>query len=151
RHRQIMSDVTRTVFLDSGEQKLELQRYKLSIVDGANAGDVSTWEGRRITLGSSPDNDVVLDDPTISRVHATIEVDETGYILRDNDSKNGTFASGLRVREVYLTSGTTLRLGDTTLRFETTGVEVEVRFSGREKFGNLLGKSLVMREVFSML
>ncbi len=146
-----MSDVTRTVFLDSGEQKLELQRYKLSIVDGANAGNVSTWEGRRITLGSSPDNDVVLDDPTISRVHATIEVDETGYILRDNNSKNGTFACGLRVREIYLTSGTTFRLGDTTLRFETTGVEVEVRFSGREKFGNLLGKSLVMREVFSML
>lgn len=146
-----MSDVTRTVYLDSGEQKLELQRYRLSIIDGANAGETSSWEGRRITLGSSPDNDVILDDQTISRVHATIEVNESGYILRDNDSKNGTFVSGLRIREVYLASGTNFRLGDTTIRFETTGVGVEVHFSGKEKFGSLLGKSLAMREIFSML
>ncbi|MBA2662556.1 MAG: sigma 54-dependent Fis family transcriptional regulator [Bradymonadaceae bacterium] len=146
-----MSDVTRTVYLDGGEQKLELQRYRLAVLEGPNAGDTSSWEGRRVTLGSSPENDVVLDDGATSRFHAVVEVSEQGYVLRDIDSKNGTFVDGLRVREVYLSSPTTFRIGATSIRFDTTGEEVEVRISGREQFGGLLGRSVAMREIFSLL
>jgi DNA-binding NtrC family response regulator len=146
-----MSEVTRTVFLDSGERKLELQKYRLTVTAGPNEGLDETFEARRVTLGSSPDNDVVLDDPAISRLHAVIEVDDDGYLLTDRDSKNGTFINGVRINQGYLTGDSVFRLGKTSIQFSTTGEEVEVTFSGRTRFGNLLGQSLEMREIFSLL
>jgi DNA-binding NtrC family response regulator len=146
-----MSDITRTVYLDDGDQKLELQRYTLTVGEGPNEGDTYAFEGRKVLLGSSPDNDVSLDDPSVSRFHAEIEVREGGYCLIDNNSKNGTYANGLRLGEVYLEDGTTFRLGKTDIRFSTTGEPVSVRISGKEKFGKLIGGSVAMREIFAML
>lgn len=146
-----MSEATRTVYLDDGEQKLELQKYRLTFVDGSDEGRQVDCEGRKTAIGSSPENDVTVDDPSVSRFHASIEVDERGYLLTDRDSKNGTFLDGFRSREVYLTDGATFRIGETHIRFDTVGEEVEVHFSGREQFGELLGKSLEMREIFSLL
>jgi DNA-binding NtrC family response regulator len=146
-----MSDVTRTVYLDSGEQKLELQKYRLAVVEGDNQGDTGTFEERKVEIGSSPDNDIVLDDNAVSRFHAMIEVDERGYLLRDLGSKNGTYVGGLGVREIYLEDGTTFRMGTTRIRFNVTGEGAEVHFSNKRKFGQLLGESLAMREIFSLL
>ena len=146
-----MSEITRTVFLDSGDQKLELRKYTLSVKSGPNAGLTLEGKGRRLAIGSSPDNDLSLDDTAVSRFHAQIEVDARGYRLSDKDSKNGTFAHGMRIGEVYLEDGTTFRVGDSDVEFRTTAEEVEVRFSGKDRFGNLLGKSLIMREIFAML
>jgi DNA-binding NtrC family response regulator len=146
-----MSEQTRTVYLDDGEQKLELQRYRLVVTDGPGEARTIECDGRRTTIGSSPDNDVVLDDPAISRIHAVIEVDDRGYVLRDEDSKNGTYLEGIRIREAFLDDGVTFRLGKTTIQFDTTDESVEVHFSGKERFGDLLGQSLAMREVFSLL
>ena len=146
-----MSQATRTVYLDDGEQKLELEKYRLTLLDGPDEERTVECEGRKTTIGSSPDNDVVVDDPSVSRVHARLEVDENGYLLRDEDSKNGTYIDGYRLREVFLNDGAVFRVGKTQLRFDTTGEEVEVRFSGKEQFGDLLGKSLAMREIFALL
>jgi DNA-binding NtrC family response regulator len=146
-----MSEITRTVYLDSGDQKLELRKYTLEVTSGVDQGLSERFEGRQITIGTSPDNDFVLDDPVVSRFHARIEVSDEGYALVDTDSKNGTWVGGLRLEKVFLDDGATFRVGETDIKFATSSEEVEVRFSGRDKFGNLLGKSLEMREIFAML
>ena len=146
-----MSDITRTVFLDSGEQKLQLQKYRLTVVEGPNAPSTHTFEQRVVSIGSSPDNHISLDDAAVSRVHATIEVSEGGYMLRDMGSKNGTIVNDLRVKEVFLDNKTVFQVGSTRIEFVTTGETAEVTFSGNERFGNMLGKSLNMREIFSLL
>jgi DNA-binding NtrC family response regulator len=142
---------TRTVFLDGGDERLELKKYRLDVLEGPNEQRSTTFERRRVTIGSDPDNHCVIDDPAVSRVHAQIEVEDQGYLLTDRDSKNGTFVNGLRANEVYIDDGTTFRIGKTTLRFSTTDEDVEVQLSGREKFGDLIGRSRAMREVFSLL
>ncbi len=144
-------DITRTVYLDDGAQRLELQRYRLSVTEGADEGFSGAFDARKVVLGSSPESDLALNDPAVSRAHAVIEVDESGYQLKDLGSKNGTFAAGMRVSEVYLEHGATFRVGATTVEFGTTGEEVEIRFSGKGRFGNLLGRSMVMREIFALL
>lgn len=147
-----MSDVTRTIFLEGGEEQLELQQYRLRIVDDEGKdGTVVTCESAVASIGSSPDNNLVLDDPAVSRVHATIDVNASGYLLTDRDSKNGMYINGLRVRQAYLEDKTEIQLGNTTVRFELTEEKTEVHFSGRERFGNLLGKSREMREIFAIL
>lgn len=144
-------DATRTIFLDGGDEQLELQQYRLRVAEGENEGAEVSCERAQATVGSAPTNDLVLDDPAVSRVHAAIEVDDNGYLLVDRDSKNGSFLNGLRVRQVYLEDGTEFRLGNTTVRFELGEETTEVQFSGKERFGDLLGKSREMREIFAIL
>jgi DNA-binding response OmpR family regulator len=50
-----------------------------------------------ISIGRWEDNDVVVDDRWVSRHHAQVRREEGGYVIRDLDSKNGTFVNGQRI------------------------------------------------------
>ncbi len=74
--------------------------------------------GGPCALGRLPENDVVLDSPTLSRRHALITPEGGGYSVADLHSRNGTFVNGLAVsRPTPLRHGDELRLGDVVLRF----------------------------------
>jgi predicted component of type VI protein secretion system len=49
------------------------------------------------TIGRASDCDVILNDPRVSRRHATLELVEDHHLLRDEGSSNGTFLNGLRL------------------------------------------------------
>ncbi len=71
-----------------------------------------------ITIGRSRDSDIFLEDLAVSRLHATIYRDEMGgYLLRDENSANGTSVNGQRVSEVALQEGDEIQLGQTILAF----------------------------------
>jgi FHA domain len=74
----------------------------------------------RITIGRIPENDVQLVDDKVSRHHAVIEThDGARVVLRDLDSRNGTFVDGIRLSgSQVLTGGERLRFGDEQLRVE---------------------------------
>jgi DNA-binding winged helix-turn-helix (wHTH) protein len=62
------------------------------------------WGNREIALGPGEnllgrDEDAVvwIDDALVSRRHARIVIDETGAVLEDLDSKNGTYLRGKRI------------------------------------------------------
>ena len=52
------------------------------------------------TVGRHPDNDLSVDNPTVSRRHAELVLTEAGLSVRDLGSTNGTFVNGRRVRDV---------------------------------------------------
>jgi DNA-binding NtrC family response regulator len=139
------------VYIDGGGETLTLAKYRLTVVDGPDEGLSVCFEGRTTLIGVSPDADFVLNDPSISRIHATIEVDGTGYHLKDRSSKNGCWLGNWRVGDVYLESGSSFKLGCSTLRFELTQDEVDIHFSSKKKFGALLGQSREMRQIFALL
>jgi pSer/pThr/pTyr-binding forkhead associated (FHA) protein len=71
-----------------------------------------------MTIGRSRDSDIFLEDLAVSRLHATIYRDEMGgYLLRDENSANGTSVNGQRVSEVPLQEGDEIQLGQTILAF----------------------------------
>lgn len=53
----------------------------------------------RLRIGRASDNDVVLDNPGVSKHHALIERHGNSFVLLDNDSANGVFVNGSRVKE----------------------------------------------------
>lgn len=55
-----------------------------------------------VYVGRTSNNDIVVPDPTVSSHHASIERTSQGIILRDLDSRNGTFLRGQRVKECWL-------------------------------------------------
>src|SRR5437016_517009 len=69
------------------------------------------------TIGRDPQNDLVLDDPRVSRRHAVLQQTLEGVFIRDQQSGNGTFVNHQRVTDIKLTDGDTIKLGDSTLIF----------------------------------
>jgi FHA domain len=74
----------------------------------------------RITLGRTGNNDVALDDPSVSRFHAWLERQAEGWVLVDAGSRNGTFVAGRRLQPrepLVLTNSVALRVGAVQLTF----------------------------------
>jgi len=65
-----------------------------------------------LTLGRSVDNGLVLEDGFVSRHHAEVVAGAQGHILRDCQSKRGTFVNGEAVMERLLRPGDTISLGN---------------------------------------
>ncbi len=73
----------------------------------------------RLTIGRHRESDVFLEDLAVSRLNTTISHDPSGrYILRDENSANGTYVNGQRVTAEYtLQDGDEVQVGQTTLIF----------------------------------
>ncbi len=75
----------------------------------------------RLTIGRSPDCDIILPDRVVSRRHACIERRGDEYFILDDDSKNGTFVNGKPVTEPRrLIDGDEIQVA---LRFRLTFVD----------------------------
>jgi pSer/pThr/pTyr-binding forkhead associated (FHA) protein len=63
-------------------------------------------------------NDIVLNDPTVSREHALIRETNGVFTIYDRGSKGGTFVNAQKIRQpVILYHGDVIELGETRLTF----------------------------------
>lgn len=69
-------------------------------------------------LGRGADADIRIEDAGVSRYHADIIV-SSHVMIRDLGSTNGTYVDGVRVKEIALHDGATVRLGSTTMTFRS--------------------------------
>lgn len=78
-----------------------------------------TFHDHELVLGRGAEVDLqIRKDDRVSRRHCTITWDGERYVVRDLDSKNGTFVDGTRCTEERLRSGQIIGLGAVALRFE---------------------------------
>jgi hypothetical protein len=89
----------------------------LLVMSGPRTGErVPLQHG--FTIGKAPTSNLVIDDGYISTQHAQVGMDQFGNCrLYDRNSTNGTFVNGVRVTEVVLDHGMSVRIGSTELRF----------------------------------
>jgi HD-GYP domain-containing protein (c-di-GMP phosphodiesterase class II) len=78
-----------------------------------NEGETRTLELGAATLriGRHDDNDLVFDNPYLSRYHAEIFSDGPRILIRDLGSTSGTFVNGERIKQRRLKNGDSIRLG----------------------------------------
>ncbi len=104
---------------------------ELRILSGSRAGEIETFDQPRIAVGRHPSNDLRFDpfkDLDVSTRHGDIRwlEDDGAYVLRDNNSTNGTFVNGARLEagdEHVLVDGDTISFG-------ANGPKVEVHLAG---------------------
>ena len=70
------------------------------------------------TVGSGSRCDLVIDDPTVSRLHLELSLVPEGVLVRDRESRNGTFYLGQRISQAVLAPGTRLLLGGAGLALD---------------------------------
>lgn len=77
-------------------------------------------EQTKITIGRGLDVDLALKDRIASRLHCCIEyMDNGSWYIRDLHSRNGTYVNGEQVQHQQLKMGDRIRVGDTSLVFES--------------------------------
>jgi SARP family transcriptional regulator, regulator of embCAB operon len=86
------------------------------------AGRRYPLRGAATRIGRLPDNDIVLDDATVSRYHAMIVDTGTSFVITDLRSANGVHAAGNRIRgSATLSDGDRIRVSDHEFTFEIGG------------------------------
>jgi len=103
-------------------------------------------------VGKAPDCDLALNDPAVSRRHLIVKLVPGGVELTDIGSKNGSFFQGARFRQLVIGPGAAIVIGDSQLVLsEARRAGTEPAMSREDHFGGLIGHSLVMRRLFSLL
>jgi hypothetical protein len=70
-----------------------------------------------INIGRRLDNDLVVDDPRVSRHHAQLRAIKNRYVLFDLNSSGGTFINGQRTSQTVLYPGDVISLAGVSLIF----------------------------------
>ena len=86
---------------------------------GGRAGEHFLPEGERTTIGRSPDNEIFLDDVTVSRKHAVLIRRGDEFFIEDLGSLNGTYVNRKRIESARLESGDEVQVGKYRLTFMT--------------------------------
>ncbi len=114
-------DVRRRTMILEGDQQVPIQPHlgrhpHLSIQTQPFYGLVYQIDRSRISIGRQ-NADVLINDNTVSRLHALIISENGNYFLQDNNSTNGTFVNGRRVSQSPLSPGDLIRLGNIEMKF----------------------------------
>ncbi len=74
--------------------------------------------GPLIGIGRASDNDVILDDPMVSRHHCQLKLQHGAYSFADLGSRNGSMVNGQPVSQIALGPGDLIQIGDTEVEFQ---------------------------------
>jgi hypothetical protein len=74
--------------------------------------------GPLISIGRASDNDVIVDDPQVSRHHCQLKLQHGAYSFADLGSRNGSWVNGQQVSEIALGPGDVIRIGNTEIEFQ---------------------------------
>jgi hypothetical protein len=110
---------------DHIHSKIDSTDAEAWIVDGfGGAHAIGTFVG----IGRSHERDVIVLASSVSREHAELRSTETGWIVRDLGSRNGTFVNGLRSEgQLELPGGALLKIGHVGLWFIVDVVDEPTR------------------------
>lgn len=83
------------------------------------------YPGHDVRMGRAAENDMVINDPKVSRIHAALEWNGSGFSLRDLGSINGTYVNGERLSSMarLLRDGDQINLSKFDMTYEIIRIE----------------------------
>jgi two-component system response regulator HydG len=130
----------------------QVAAFSVVVVDGPDRGLTVKLDGEtssRAYVGKSLVCQIRLNDPKVSRRHATFDVSGNALRLVDLGSTNGTAVNGLSIHDVTLRGGEQVQVGDTRLQIERLA-SLTVPTSSASSFGRTLGASPEMRRLYPL-
>jgi len=130
---------------------VQYRKLQLTVTKGPDSGLMVDAAGASVRIGTSPENDLVLSDETVSRRHCEVMLTERGIRVTDAGSTNGVLVGSAWVEDATFSSTTVLELGDTVISVVPLAETVAREQLDANGFGDLLGRSPKMRELFADL
>jgi pSer/pThr/pTyr-binding forkhead associated (FHA) protein len=97
------------------------EQPKLIIINGPNPGTIVSLQEGATILGRGEHCEVQVEDVSVSREHATIELSAEACKISDLDSSNGLRINGMPRSDHFLQHGDTVELGNILVRFVAAG------------------------------
>lgn len=97
---------------------------RLLLLEPRGAGRELQLHKKVFSIGRQEENDLPLDDPLVSRKHATIRCEGEEFWLRDEKSRNGVLLNGNPVTATRLSDGDEIQIGEYRIKF-LAGTEKE--------------------------
>jgi len=95
-------------------------------LNGVEKNQISIREGQSVRFGRLDTSDYQLNDPSISRAHASLTASSSGVVISDLSSTNGTFVNGKRIEiPVDLQKGDVIDLGPFKITLELHSAEID--------------------------
>ncbi len=97
----------------------------IAIVKGPQTGAIFELSEATVTLGRDPHSTIFLNDMTVSRNHARIDLSKVGegiITIEDLGSLNGTWVDGAIVNNAQLVDGSTIQIGTFRMIFHTNTI-----------------------------
>ena len=126
-------------------------RCQLVVIEGPDMGRAARLGSEELIVGTGAECGLQLTDTRVSRKHLSLRADEGRFLARDLESRNGTYFEGSRLFAAHVPLGATLRVGHSALRLQQQPQALQVHPSQARRFGELVGESLALREVFAVL
>ena len=95
----------------------------LEVVRGNLAEKVHFLKPRSYSLGRARHNDIALNEPSISKVHARLAYDQGRFFIEDEGSLHGIYLNAAKAERAELLPGAEIQLGNVTLKFSLLGTE----------------------------
>lgn len=148
---QESKSLTLTLVREDGQESVELPAARVRL-SGPGREDVLVALGLRpVVVGSSPECELVVDDPYVSRKHCQLSLTARGVVVKDLGSRNGLWLEQVRVVEAVMGPGTAVSLGQLTLTVEARGEPVRMPLAMGTHFGEAVGSGVAMRVLFARL
>jgi len=122
------------------------QNIEITILSGVSAGDVFRFplsQGSSVRIGRSPENELVLQDPSVSRKHAEVRRSNGKFLLMDVGSSTGTLHMGFRLSPGAdgarpLSDGDEFKVGEAIFRANFESEESEGATNVEEKLAEVM-------------
>jgi len=102
-------------------------RVRYSVGGNPLEKQLKTKEGMRLSVGRTKENHLAIDDPSLSKFHASLHLDREGKLqVADIGSTNGTFVNGERIaygKAATVTARDKVRFGLVEATFELSALE----------------------------
>ena len=121
------------------------------VLKGPDRGESVSVQDQPVYFGSAPACEMVLTDKTVSRRHLLAVPNGASVILKDQGSTNGSFVQGSRFKEITIGYGAEFKVGRTLIKYLPEEEIVDPSPSEETSFGQLIGSSTKMRQLFNLL
>jgi pSer/pThr/pTyr-binding forkhead associated (FHA) protein len=102
-------------------------------------------EKKRLSIGRTNDNDIVLENRGVSRKHALIEFNNNAAVIIDNESLNGTFVNNRKVSEEVLRDDDVITIGKYSLVYHSEASQTHANAASFD--GTMLLKTKKQKEL----
>ena len=97
----------------------------LEVIRGEVTEKIRFLKPRPYEVGRARHNDIALNEPSISKLHARIDYQGGRFFIEDAGSMHGVYVNATKIRRVELTPGAQVQLGNVTLKFSPLGSDQE--------------------------
>jgi len=95
----------------------------LEVIRGELPEKIRFLKPRPYAIGRARHNDITLNEPSISKLHARIDYQAGRFFVEDAGSMHGVYVNATKIRRVELAPGAQIQLGNVTLKFSLLGSE----------------------------